>query len=120
VVCQLPAPGVELLVLDVGLYLGQQLGRWLKAVLFGMLSGLPQDLLFIGTTHDVAAVAGRVDLVAVDDLAHVLTSFSDYQWHCTAGRWGGQTAGGLSANQTEVLQCGDQMSLLVQRTGDPA
>jgi hypothetical protein len=64
----------SLFVLDERLHLSKQLGCWCEPVFLRVLSSVAQDFFLIGASDDMLAVAGGVDLVAIDDLAHVDTS----------------------------------------------
>ena len=82
----------SLFVLDERLHLSKQLGCWCEPVFLRVLSSVAQDFFLIGASDDMLAVAGGVDLVAIDDLAHVDTSFRAVS---TSGRWGNSARAAL-------------------------
>jgi NUDIX domain len=82
----------SLFVLDERLHLSKQLGCWCEPVFLRVLSSVAQDFFLIGASDDMLAVAGGVDLVAIDDLAHVDTSLRAVS---TSGRWGNSARAAL-------------------------
>jgi hypothetical protein len=63
-----------LFVFDERLHLSEQLGCRRKAVFLRVLTSLLQDFLFAGPADYMLAIAGGVNFVAIDDLAHMNTS----------------------------------------------
>ncbi len=63
-----------LFVFDERLHLSEQLGCRREAVFPRMLTSPLQDFLLAGPADYMLAVAGGVDFVAIDDLAHMNTS----------------------------------------------